>query len=587
MSADEKYASGEAVAFATLVELLRWRAQRQSDQIAYTFLSEGDGKEFHLTYGELDRRARGIAAGLQSITARGDFVLLLYNPGLEFITAFLGCLYAGVVAVPLYPPHPVRPQITLPRIEAAAIHARAVAVLTTASIKRVAEPLLQQASLQWLASDELTDDLTALWFEPKPNPDSLAYIQYTSGATASPKGVMLSHGNLLHNSALIYRHFGHTPESQGVIWLPPYHDMGLIGGILQPLFGGFPVTLMSPTSFLMRPLRWLQTISSTRATTSGGPNFAYDLCAQKITSEQRETLDLSSWDVAFCGAEAIRHDTLERFAETFAPCGFRRESFYPCYGLAEASLFVTGHLRSPDNSCRKMDLTQKLVNAPLADGNGVRRLVSCGSASVDQTVIVVHPESCTLCSPGETGEIWVASASVAHGYLHRPDETEHTFKAYLADSGEGPFLRTGDLGFFRGGELYITGRLKDIIIIGGRNYYPEDIEQTAKRSHSTLAHGECVAFSIDGSSQELLVILAEVNRHHYAVHVRNELEAVRHKIIAAVAEFHNLRVDRAVLLKPFSLPRTPSGKIQRHACRKSFLTDTLNVLERTSQREVV
>ncbi len=577
------HTSDKATEFTTLIKLLRWRALRQPDQRAFTFLLDGGSEETHWTYAELDQEARTIAAGLQRTVSQGELALLLYPPGLEFIAAFFGCLYAGVIAVPLYPPHPARLSATLPRLQAIAAHARAKVVLTTASVQTIAEPLLKQV-LYWLATDRFSADLSEQWQEPEINKDNLAYIQYTSGATAAPKGVMLSHGNLLANSALIYHHFGHTSKSRGFIWLPPYHDMGLIGGVLQPIYAGFPVCLMSPTSFLLRPVRWLQSISRIKATTSGGPNFAYELCVQKITAEQRTTLDLSSWEVAFSGAEAVRHDTFERFAETFSSCGFRREAFYPCYGLAEASLFVTGRLQSPPAKHEEASLVQNRTVVSLAEGDGVRRLVGCGQIPPGQTIIIVDPESCTRCPSGKTGEIWVSGPSVAHGYLHWPDETVRVFKACLADSGEGPFLRTGDLGFFRDGELYITGRIKDLIIIGGRNHYPEDIEQTVKKSHAALMHAECAAFSIDNGGEERLVITAEVNRRYRAELSQAgnafsaEFEIVRQHVRKAVAEQHDLRVDTVILLKPSGLPRTASGKIQRHACRAGFLAGTLNVL---------
>jgi acyl-CoA synthetase (AMP-forming)/AMP-acid ligase II len=587
--------------FTTLVELLQWRAREQPDQRAYTYLPDREGQEVHLTYAELNRKAQVIAAGLLSSIAPGQFVLLLYPPGLEFIAAFFGALYAGVSAVPAYPPHPARINAMLPRLQNMAAHAGVAAVLTTTAIQSVAEPLLQQvpvlANLHWFATDKPAD--TAKQWQPLPmSTDALAYVQYTSGSTAAPKGVMLSHKNLLHNSALIYRCFSHSSMSRGVIWLPPYHDMGLIGGVLQPLYGGFPVILMSPAAFLLRPIRWLQTISHSKATTSGGPNFAYDLCIRKTTPEQRATLDLSDWEIAFCGAEPIHPDTLDRFVEAFAPNGFRREAFYPCYGLAEASLFVTGALKPASSallSTGKAILDGKQETMTKVTHRGTRRLISCGTVPPGQTVNIIDPESCIRVSSGQVGEIWVSGPSIACGYLHQPDETESTFRAFVADTGEGPFLRTGDLGFFHEGELFITGRCKDLIIIGGRNHYPEDIEHTVVQSHPFLQPGNCAAFSVDVGSEERLVILIELLRCHLPAARRLPIAdgpAVRSKdgpVIdfksliqttrQAVAEHNDLSTHAVLLLKPASLPRTSSGKIQRHACREGFLAGTLNIVE--------
>lgn len=426
-----------------------------------------------------------------------------------------------------------------------------------------------------------------------------------------PRGVKLTHGNLLYNLALIHRCFGHTPESRGVIWLPPYHDMGLIGGILQPLYGGFPVTLMSPFAFLQRPFRWLQAISRTRATTSGGPNFAYDLCAHKITPEQRAILDLSCWEVAFSGAEPVHAETLDRFVEVFEPCGFRREAFYPCYGLAEATLIVSGGLKGTlptVYSVRGSALQQNQViesSYPDSFKRDTQKLISCGRSLPGQKIIIADLESLTLGSPNQVGEIWVSGPSVAQGYWNRPEETKQTFEAYLADTGQGPFLRTGDLGFLKNGELFVTGRLKNLIILGGRNYYPQDIEQTVEQSHPALRQGCCAAFSIDHEGEERLVIVAEVEHPydlrrfrqtkekkntHTPCQLPDQHSTPTHRlpwsakevvgaIRQAVAENHELHIHVVLLLKANSIPKTSSGKIQHYACRAGFLAGSLNVLE--------
>jgi acyl-CoA synthetase (AMP-forming)/AMP-acid ligase II len=608
-----------ALESATLVELLQARASLQPERCAFSFLDDGSSPESQLTYVELDRRARAIAAQLQSVATCGARALLLYPPGLEFIAAFFGCLYAGVAAIPMYPPHVARLHSILPRIQAIATQAQATLALTTTAIETVAQPLLQQtpalANVHWLATDSLCqenciDSLAEQWRVPAISGDSLAFVQYTSGSTAAPKGVMVSHGNLLHNLGLIHRAFEHTPDSRGVIWLPPYHDMGLIGGVFQPLYGGFPVTLMSPASFLMRPLRWLQTISRTGATTSGGPNFAYDLCVRKTSPEQRATLDLSRWNVAFTGAEPIRHETLERFATAFEACGFRREAFYPCYGLAEATLFVTGSLKSKSPLICHVEehalqhnrvVALEASHAATIKQKNVRSLIGCGHAATHQEVCIVDPVSRTRCAPDAVGEIWIKGHSVAGGYLHRPDETEQVFGAHLSDTDEGPYLRSGDLGFFHGGELFVTGRIKDLIIIGGRNHYPEDIEHTVEQNHPAIRPNCCSAFSVDVDGEERLIILAEVERRYLveaqqlsrstrdetstqgaitggASRLASEAEALLQVIRQAVTRHHDLRVHTLLLLKPGSLPKTSSGKIQRHLCRTLFLNGALNAL---------
>jgi acyl-CoA synthetase (AMP-forming)/AMP-acid ligase II len=378
-------------------------------------------------------------------------------------------------------------------------------------------------------------------------------VQYTSSSTASPKNVVLTHSNLLHNSAILQRTLGHSPESVGAIWLPPYHDMGLIGGLLQPLYCGFPVFLMSPLHFLQRPLRWLDMITRYRATTSAGPTFAYELCVRRTTAEQRATLDLRSWDAAVVGAEPINAATLERFAAAFAPCGFRPAVFRPSYGLAEATLMVTSR------------------TGPHTLDDRAPALVSCGGPRPGQRVLVVAAESRVPCPSDVIGEIWVAGPSVARGYWNRPEETEAAFGGCLATTGEGPFLRTGDLGFVHEGELFVTGRLKDVIIIRGRNHFPDDIERTVARSHPSLSACGGAAFSVVADGEEQLVVLQEVDRHDR----QPDSDGIADGIRCAVMESHDVRVVSVLLVRAGRLPRTTSGKIQRFACRDAYLAGTL------------
>ncbi len=586
---------------STLVELLRSRALQQPEQRIYAYLIDGEIEAAHLTHGALDRQARAVGALLQSYRARGERALLLYPAGLEFISAFFGCLYAGVIAVPLPPPNMAQPQRTVPRLRTIANDAQPMFVLTTSSILAKVEGLFTQApelrTLHWLATDKVVGSAADEWQDPAAAANTLALLQYTSGSTAVPRGVMVSHENLLQNSAHISQAFEITSDTVSVTWLPVFHDMGLTNGIVQPIYGGRQCVLMPPQSFLQRPARWLQAISRYKATISGGPNFAYEMCARKITPEQRDGLDLSSWKVAYNGAEPVRVDTLKRFATAFSSCGFRPSFFYPCYGLAEATLIVSGGLMKDEPvlcTTRVAALEHNGIAEASDAAPNVRTLVGCGSAMPDTKIVVAHPESMTACAPDEVGEIWVSSPSVTQGYWNRPEETKGIFNAYLADTGEGPFLRTGDLGFLRDGELFVTGRLKDLIIIGGRNLYPNDIEFTVEQSHAAVRSGCCVAFSVDVIDDERLIVAAEVERRYQPErhqlngesrddsHASNQngrspadLDAVSRAIRRAVAEEHDVRVHAVVLLKAGSIPKTPSGKVQRRVCEARFRDGTL------------
>ncbi|HEY0738799.1 MAG TPA: amino acid adenylation domain-containing protein [Herpetosiphonaceae bacterium] len=566
--------------WTTLVELARWRAAQQPDQLAYTFLTDGQSATDCLSYAALDRQARAIAARLQQLDMPGQRAVLLYPPGLSYIAAFFGCLYAGVTAIPAYPPTSARLDRSLPqRLLAIVRDAQPRIALTTSATVELGQALAAQAadlqSLSWLATDSIFPEAAEQWQTPAIDAHTLAFLQYTSGSTSTPKGVMLSHDNLLHNLELIRQAFGHTPGSQGVIWLPPYHDMGLIGGILQPLYAGFPVTLMSPLAFLQQPLRWLEAISRFRGTTSGGPNFAYDLCVRKITTEQRRELDLSSWTVAFNGAEPVRAETLDRFAATFAECGFRREAFYPCYGLAEATLIVAGgRLAAPPTIANfaSAALEQHQVVAA-AENVPPRTLVSSGAALLDQQIAIVDPETLQACPADRVGEIWVSGPSVARGYWGQPEATRRTFAATI-EGQPGRFLRTGDLGLLHAGELFVAGRLKDLLIIRGRNHYPQDIEATVERSHPALHPGATAAFTIERDDEERLVVVGEVERQSRRVPIEEVAAAIRQ----AVAEQHELQTDTVVLIRPGGVPKTTSGKIQRSATRQTFLSGALDAL---------
>ena len=559
-----------------IVSILRHRAAVTPQENIYTFLGDGQTESASLTYQELDLQARAMAGQLLNLGATGKRALLLYQPSLEFITAFFGCLYAGVIAVPAYPPK--RNQY-LSRLQAIVKDSQATIVLSTSSIlKKLTQGITQNqelAKLQWLASDRDYNNPIG-WKETPVDLNNLAFLQYTSGSTGKPKGVMVSHGNIIHNQQMIAQAFSHNQNTVVVGWLPLFHDMGLIGNVLQPIYLGRPCILMSPVAFLQKPLRWLQAISRYQATTSGGPNFAYDLCVDKIAPQELSNLDLSSWTLAFNGAEPVQSKTLERFTDYFAPCGFRKEAFYPCYGMAETTLFISGPKQDEVPKLLTIEsaaLKQNQVVVTNGQDQGSQKLVGCGYAWSEQKIKIVNPQSLTLSPANEVGEIWVQGQSVAQGYWNQKELTQKIFQAKLSDSQS--FLRTGDLGFIYDDQLFITGRLKDVIIIRGKNYYPQDLEQTVGSSHQALRSGYGAVFTVTVEGEEKLVVTYEVKRDHLR---QLNVEEVNSCIVKAVAQEYELQVYAIVLLKTGSIPKTSSGKIQRHACQKGFLEGSLKVV---------
>lgn len=562
--------------FGTLVDVLRWRAAHQPDHIAYRFLPNGEPPEATLSYAELDRRARAVATGLQCRQRRGDRTLVVCPPGLEFVVAYLGTLYAGAVAVVLPPPVPSRAPQFLSRLAAVCRDATPASALTTTRTRDLLRPQLPAEHgpipSVWLATDEPTEADASGWRHPEADGADLAFLQYTSGSTTEPKGVMVSHGNLIANLRAIERSFAQPPATESVCWLPPHHDMGLIGGILAPLYLGTAVTLMPPAAFVQRPARWLQAISRVGASASGGPNFAYDQCLRRITPDQCAALDLRSWVVAFTGAEPIRAETLRSFAERFGPWGFRAAAFKACYGLAEATLLVAaapGRTRPVVRRFRAAELAgHRAVATDEHDAAGTT-LVSSGRPA--EVVAIVNPETAAPCGTGEIGEIWVSGPSVALGYWNRPAESALTFGQPLVSHREA-FLRTGDLGFVVDGELFVTGRIKDLIIIDGANHYPHDLERTVASCHPALGAEACAAFSIEVAGREELVVVVSPARRA-AMAVADLQRAIRH----AVTEHHDLRAHDVVFVKTGRIPTTTSGKVRRGACRSGYLAGTLEL----------
>lgn len=565
--------------FSTLVELLQYRAQNQPEKIAFTFLEHGEIEAGSFTYHSLEQQVKAIAYQLQLTEENGNRALLLYPPGLEFIAAFFGCLYAGVVAVPSYPP---RRNQNLSRLLAIVADAQATVILTTTSLLPQLQDWFSEnselAAIQILATDNLDSKLASGWQLQQLTKNTLAFLQYTSGSTGRPKGVMVTHDNLLHNSEYIKEAFELTPESVSVTWLPSFHDMGLIDGILQPLYTGFLGIVMPPASFVQQPMRWLKAISKYHATHCGGPNFGYDLCTRKITPEQIQQLDLSSWSSAYCGAEPVSQETLEKFTARFQTCGFRSSAFYACYGLAEATLMVSGGLLKDEPVYCAVE-TEALENNRVVISQGkdkkVKQLVGCGRVWLDTKIAIANPEILTQCQPDEIGEIWVSGATIAAGYWQRPEQTQETFHAYLVDTKQGPFLRTGDLGFLRDGELFVTGRIKDVLIIRGRNHYPQDIELTVEQSHPALRTSCGAAFTVTVNGEEKLIVVQEVDRSWLR---KLEEDKVITTIRKAVTQQHELQVYATFLIKTNTIPKTSSGKIQRRLCREKLITDNLEVL---------
>jgi acyl-CoA synthetase (AMP-forming)/AMP-acid ligase II len=572
----------------TLIHRLHKRALEQPRQVAYTFLRYNEASNESLTYGELDLQARSIAAHLCKHGASGKPVLLLFPSGLEYIAAYFGCLYAGAIAVPAYTPHSAR---DLPRIQTIAADTQADIVLTTTDEYMKTERWIKKtpdlARLTWVTTDDLSDCNSELEQGRTLDGSTLAFLQYTSGSTTAPRGVMVSHSNLMHNLAAIHAHWkvDETVHPVGAYWLPIFHDMGLIMSILSPVYSGYPVYFMSPTDFLLRPLRWLQAISDYRGTFSCAPNFAYELCLRRVSVEDLAQLDLSCWKGAGNGAEPVRSSTLERFVQYFSVCGFPQNAFRPGYGLAEATLIVNTRYKEEPiciQTISKQRLEDGYMEVASEAGQEVKYLVGCGRPIHNQKIVIVNPETFQRCENSQVGEIWISGPSVAQGYWKRPEESIRIFQAYLT-TGEGPFLRTGDLGVFQDEDLFVTGRLKDLIIINGRNLYPQDIELTVEQAHPAIRSGHCVAFAYEQAGEERLIILAEIN-HHYRPQASSSgaaelVQLDRQEVVKSVRRFlteqHDVRAHQVLLLKIGGVLKTSSGKLQRRACCKAFLQGTL------------
>ncbi len=567
-----------------IADILRWRARREGARVAYSFLKHGAIQ--NMSYADLDRRARALAARLIESGLHGKRAVLCVPTGEHFVVALYACVYGSVTAVPVFTP---RKLADVAHIAAIARDCDAEVLLTVRQNSEAISALgwgqlATTNAIPLLEVDEPSTSnprATATAHDRKNVP---VILQYTSGSTGAPKGVVLQHGNLIANLEAIRRAFSHDRESRVVIWLPPYHDMGLIGGILHPLYAGIPALLMSPTRFLKNPLSWLEAIESYRATTSGGPNFAYDLCVRRSTPEQRARLNLSSWRVAFCGAEPVRADTLQRFSEAFQCSGFQRSAFLPCFGLAEATLMVTGGGKR-ERLTVDFDADRLSLNHAVAAPTGAPSacaLVSCGPPVEGTCVSIVDPVTRRPAADGEIGEVWVAGPAVAGGYWNNAAATAEVFHARRAGETRPYFLRTGDLGFTHDGELFITGRRKDLIVVHGVNHYPQDIEATAQASDRALRKGRGVAFPVPGPKGELVVLVQEFDGQ------ANELsQAWGARLVAgiesSIAERHGLPLAEVLLVARGTLSLTSSGKLRRQHARALYLRGALSSLVRCEQ----
>jgi acyl-CoA synthetase (AMP-forming)/AMP-acid ligase II len=562
---------------SSIVDVLRWRAENQPNATAFVFLADGETESERWTYQELYARACAVAERLRASSAAGDRVLLIYPPGLDFVAALLGCFVAGVTAVPAIPDPSPRAMARFRKIVA---DAQSTLVLSTESLLGIVQyslaDLPELQAMQWVATDSLPQETAHAVLRMPPVADDLAFIQYTSGSTSAPKGVAVSHGNLIYNQQMLQAGLQSSSETTIVSWLPVYHDLGLIAQLLHALYVGSNCILMSPIAFLQRPTRWLQAISRYRGVFSAAPNFGYELCLRKVSAEDCHALDLSSWTLAMNAAEPVRHSTISGFAERFGRYGFSPRAFFPGYGLAEATICVSGGPCGQGAVTLAVNpeaLAQHRVEVVPATAKGAQLIVASGSAQLDEVIKIVDPETQRPTAENRVGEIWVRGSNIARGYWAQPDATANVFEAYLAGTNDGPYLRTGDLGFLRNGQLFVTGRIKDLILIRGRNHYPQDIELTVETSHADFRPGCNGAFSCEIENEERLVVIQEM-RDNTAV----DLSVVAAAVRLAIKKAHGIEPWAIALVRSHAVIKTSSGKIARRACRDAYAQGELATL---------
>ncbi len=566
----------------TLLKVFNYHLNQTPDKILYRFLPNGEEESDSRTYQELYKRSEVIASNILEHTNPGDRVLLLYPSSLEFIDAFLGCLLAGVIAVPAFPPQGKR---RIGRLEKIASDCKASLILTTDIIFSKSYKWFNDevfSDIQWVRTDKLEKSCIADF--PDIYGDTIAFLQYTSGSTGDPKGVIVDHSNIIDNSEIFKKCFHCTPETKGISWLPIYHDMGLIGNIIQALYVGFELFIMPPTAFIQKPIRWLRLISENKITISCAPNFAYDLCTNQIKEEDLEGFDLSSWRVAINGSEPIRPKTMNQFAARFESYGFKKTTLFPGYGMAEATLVISGCGFDVEPTVLELDKSQlyegklKIVNALNNDIEAVQ-LMGNGSVQEGLKAIIVDPNTKKKCKKDEIGEVWIRGKSVAKGYWNKKDVSNDIFNAYTRyangkeNLNHGPYLRTGDMGFFHGNEIYISGRLKEMMIFNGVNHFPQDIERTVQYSHSDLQNNAGVAAITEINGENKLLIIQEVKRTSLRTY---NFEEIVKTITEAVLVEHELSIYRIVLVPPGRVGKTSSGKIRRLATKSAYESNTLD-----------
>jgi acyl-CoA synthetase (AMP-forming)/AMP-acid ligase II/acyl carrier protein len=575
--------------FNTLGEVLAYWAKVQPDRQAYTMLDPSGMEEDSITYGDMYIRAISIAQKLLSDGLRSRHAVLLYPPGIEFIVGFFGCLFAGVAPAPIHPPKRKRSNQKIANLVRTT---EAAAILLPAAQEQLFSDLLRPeenwpADLRYIATDGIAQlppsEAVKL---PELNSSEVAFLQFTSGSTSLPKGVMITHANCLSNLEMAVSVSRATPDSTFVSWLPHHHDLGLVAHLLHSLYSGSHCVILSPTAFVSQPIQWLQAITKYRGEYTGAPNFAYQLCVDKIQPDEQQAIDLSSLRMAINAAEPIDPQTLRDFSQKFAPNGFKPQMFLPAYGMAEATVFISSGTLEQEPVFKSVDWTklgQDNIAQEAIDGAKEKVFVGCGQAKLDEQIRIVDPELDRIVPSNQVGEIWVSGSNIMAGYYNHPEASAKTL-VYLTDDDR-VYLRTGDLGFIDDrGELYITGRLKDMMIINGVNYYPQDLEGCVEQAHPDITSGCVAAFSVPGQTGEELVIFAELKKAGMTnIKQPGYLEQLAAAICSALGENFEIRLHELVFLKMGQLPKTSSGKLRRQQCKQDFLQGVPDALGRWTQ----